>query len=908
MQSHGHHNKVKLSQSNSTLPKAARVQIETLEQIADSYAFTLSVQEIDGKSTAAIPDRAVQSETPAKETKKDSCNKPGASADTASISRQAAQDNQTASQQEIRIPITDLAGTTVAIATLAGSNDSKELNDALQARDNQLAALQGLMADLLANKRLDTLLQNVADIMIDHTAATQALILLVDETGEFLEVVAGAGPETEKNIGKTRQRGVGFAGVAWSTGETQHTSNSHEHRLTRYDWPERTELLAIPLVVAEEIIGVSVLGAPSGSNDLSKSITSINNLCQLTSYTIATADAMEKVHKDLQNSRGISQISHLMTSIDDTEQLMDSVSKTLAEKLDFTRCTFYQAGEDHELFSSKTWEKTADGIKAVDSINPVTIAESSCYWSYENKETVWIPRKKSDPRESEAFQAIRTSMGMGCVITIPVIVSGDVFAVLMVSKDIQQSACDENEINLLSSIVQQLSAAIYGIKATNALRHRVYHDSLTDLPNRRQFEESLHRTLKQRQVNDNAGALLYLNLDGFKVINDTMGNGSGDIVLQLVAKRLKRCVMNKGSISRIGGDEFSVVLPSVETPLDAFRIAQSIRESILNPFVIGKSVANLGVSIGLCFIPTYGDTVDVLIRNADVAMQQAKISGKNKVVCFEEYMAQEAKEKLLIESELHDALEQKQLLLHFQPQVDPVQQKVTGVEALVRWDHPERGLVYPDKFIPIAEESSIINEIGAFVLEQSIVQLAAWKNTSLSHLKVSVNIAASQFLFGDISARISGRLQHHGVSPRSLEVELTESVVMKDIELVAIQLKSLQNLGVTVALDDFGTGYSSLSYLQDLPLDVLKIDRAFVARLSDENSHYSLVNTIMLLASGLGLETVAEGVETSEQLDKIVELGCNLIQGYYYSKPCSPEELENTLKMIEDQFYDKKAA
>lgn len=897
-----------VNQSISGARKAISAQIERLVKIADEHVLMLCLKSIGGKHIALDSPSTIASERLAEELI--ASNKPEKDATTSAldIDSLADQHHLAESAQQIQIPVTDDSGNTVAFAILTFNNNIQDLNNALQAQNNQLAALQGLMADLLANKRLDTLLQNVADIMIDYTVATQALILLVDETGEFLEVVSGNGHQTEKNIGKIIQRGVGFAGIAWATGETQYINNSDQNRQTRYDWPEGTELLAVPLIAAEKIIGVTVLAAPSESTDLIGSILTINNLCGITTYTIAAAATMEKVHKDLQNSRGISRISHLMTSITDTDHLLESVSKTLAEQLDFTRCSFYIAGDDRELFSNKTWIKTAHGVEAVKSLDPDTISESSCFWSYKNKETVWIPRRKSDPRESERFQAIRNNMGIGCIITIPVIVSGEVFAVLMVSKDIQQRVCDENEINLLSSIVQQLSAAIYGINATSALRHRAYHDSLTDLPNRRLFEESLHWTLKQRQENDNVGVLLYLNLDGFKVINDTLGNGSGDIVLQLVAKRLKRCVLDKGTISRIGGDEFSVVLPSVETPQHAFRIAQSIRQSILDPFVIGKSVANLGTSIGLCFFPTHGDTVDVLIRNADVAMHLAKTSGKNTVVCFEKYMAQETKQKLLMETELYDALDQKQLLLHFQPQVDPIQQKVTGVEALVRWNHPKRGLVSPEMFIPIAEETGLINEIGAFVLEQAISQLAAWKKTPLSHLKVSVNIAASQFLFGDIASRINERLQHYGISPQQLEIELTESVVMKDIDLVARQLKSLQNIGVTVALDDFGTGYSSLSYLQDLPLDVLKIDRAFVARLSDEKTDYSLVNTIMLLASGLGLTTVAEGVETSNQLNQIVELGCSVIQGYYYSKPCSLEELESVVKGIEDQFYNQKAA
>lgn len=784
----------------------------------------------------------------------------------------------------------------------------EELQDALRAKDEQLTVLQSLMADLWAHDELDALLHKIAAMMVDHTEATRALILLLDETSEFITVVAAAGPNTEKNIGQTRERGKGFAGIAWDTAETQFIANSDDNVLSSGFWPSRTQLLAVPLKIVDEVIGVMVLGASSSSEDLRQSAGLIGNFSNLASYAIAAANSMEKTRKDLQNSRAMSEISHSITEIDEVNKLLRSVSKTLIESFDFTLSTFFTLNSFDELHSDTTWKRTIKGIEATPTLPAEIVAESSCYWSYKNKTTACIPRKTEDPRESPRIHSIRTKLNIGCSVTIPVIVSGEVFAVLMVCKDIKQRNSDENELNLLSSIVQQVAAAIYGIQATTAIRHQANHDSLTGLPNRRKFEEELQLALKDSKSSDRNGALLYLDLDGFKTVNDTLGHQTGDTLLKLVAQRLQGSVRNKGTTSRLGGDEFGVVLPHIESPLEAKRVAQEIRQSLLSPFTMGETIANLGTSIGMCFFPLQGKTVDILLRNADEAMYRAKSSGKNNVVCFEDAMAEETRRKLQIEAELHDALDRRELQLHYQPQVDPRNGRVTGFEALVRWCHPERGMVSPAEFIPIAEDTGLINEIGSWVLKESISQLSKWKTTSLGGLKVSINVAASQFLFGDFTTRVNDRLQEFNVEPQLLEVELTESVVMRDIKQVASQLQSLRELGVTVALDDFGTGYSSLSYLQDLPLDVLKIDRAFVARLTEEKKDSSIVNTIMLLASGMDLQTVAEGVENSDQLQRIIELGCTLVQGFYYSKPCAIDELDIAVATIEETFLERKAA
>jgi len=809
---------------------------------------------------------------------------------------------------DFRMPLVDHDGETYALATVIGDKRTQKLQKELDVRNDQLIVLHSLMADLLSYQEPEPLLQKIAEIMTEHTAAEDAVILLVDETSEFIEGVACNGPTSGTYIGIRREHGAGFAGKVWATGETSFITNSSNVAHIRDYWPPETQLLGVPLKVEDKVIGAAVLGAPSTSPDLSKSTTVVDNLASIASFAIATAESLEKSKIQLRQSRGLSEISAQLTSIGHVDELLLAVPRKLVESFGFSRSTIFQVTSDRDLYSKKTWTKTIDGIEAVDTLPKELLSETSIYWCYRNNEEVFIPRKTNDPRESDRIHKIRADLNIGCTVAMPIVVSDKVFGVLFVSKDQHKSDCDENELNLLSSIVKQLSTAIYGIKAAEALHRQAYHDSLTELPNRRYFEDELKRHLLGCNATDKTGTLMFLDLDGFKQVNDSAGHGIGDQLLQMVSKRLNRNVPDNGLIARIGGDEFAVIIPSINSEQDVFKTAQQIRKSVLDPFKIGNTVANIGTSIGVCFFPTDGNSVDVLLRYADEAMYQAKSNGKNNVVRFEAAMATNATKKIRIEAEMHHALDREEFLLHYQPQVDPVDGRVKGVEALVRWLHPERGMIPPADFVPIAEETRMINEIGSWVLKEAISQLSQWQNTRMAGVRVSVNIAAAQFLHGDFTTRIYDLLSHYNVPAEMLEVELTESVVMNDIEHVAERLSALKKIGVTVALDDFGTGYSSLSYLQDLPIDVLKIDRAFVANLNDINSDHSIVKTIMLLASGLGLDTVAEGVETSNQLDQIVNMGCALVQGFYYSKPCSVVEIEDAVARIEEEFSFRQAS
>jgi len=524
-------------------------------------------------------------------------------------------------------------------------------------------------------------------------------------------------------------------------------------------------------------------------------------------------------------------------------------------------------------------------------------------WVYKNNEPAYLPRNHEDSRESVDARAMRKAADIGSTFSVPITSTDRVVGVISISRDVAKRDLNENERNLFFSICNQISSALLNQELSIALKHRAFHDSLTELPNRYCFERELEADLEAlNKFHAPEGAVMFLDLDGFKSVNDSLGHHYGDDLLGHVAERFKSCLNSKDTIARVGGDEFAIISRAIVSRDQAVSIAARLIESLEATVEINSVRVKIGVSIGLSFFPQDGDNAETLIRNADEAMYRAKANGKGQIICFDQAMADESQRRVQLESELRDAIKYDQFELCFQPQVETFTGEVNSVEALIRWQHPERGYISPVEFISIAEEAGLINAIGSWVLEEAVRLLASWSDGPLASIRVGVNISASQILEEHFSEKILQLLNLHSVAPSLLEIEVTESIVMNEIQVVVTALNTLRKAGVRVAIDDFGTGYSSLSYLQDLPLDVLKIDRSFINRLESERKDGSVANTIMLLAKGLGLETVAEGVETTVQFRQVQQLGCHLIQGYYFAKPCSAEELGDKIGLIREQF------
>lgn len=431
----------------------------------------------------------------------------------------------------------------------------------------------------------------------------------------------------------------------------------------------------------------------------------------------------------------------------------------------------------------------------------------------------------------------------------------------------------------------------------NRLAYQATHDPLTSLPNRVLLTERLESTLEHARRNGRNFALLFVDLDNFKIINDSLGHHAGDELLAAVAGRFER-YLAEHTVIRFGGDEFVVVIEEVDSVDDATRAAELLLGSLEHPFETRRGDFFVTASIGVVLGTSTYDSPEVPLRDADTAMYRAKNSGKVRYEVFDPSMNTSAVERLKMERDLRLALRNELLQVHYQPKVSLENGEIAGMEALVRWEHPERGLISPAQFIPLAEETGLIMPLGLWVLREACRQTRAWQQRypGAIPLAVSVNLSARQFRQPDLAKRIADVLQETGLEPGKLALELTESVVQDDAQAALSTLLELKDLGVQIEIDDFGTGYSSLSHLKQFPVDALKVDRSFVSGLEENLEDLVITRIVVGLAHTLGMRAVAEGVETSEQLFQLREMGCDLAQGYYFAKPLTSEEMASLLE------------
>ena len=437
------------------------------------------------------------------------------------------------------------------------------------------------------------------------------------------------------------------------------------------------------------------------------------------------------------------------------------------------------------------------------------------------------------------------------------------------------------------------------VSAARALALRMsylaQHDILTDLPNRNMFEDRLTQAMALAHRHRRQLAVLFLDVDRFKHINDSLGHAIGDRLLQAVAKRLLDCVRKSDTVSRQGGDEFVILLSEVVQAEDAAICAEKVLQAVRVPIRIDEHEINITVSIGIVTYPADGTSAETLLNNADVAMYHAKDTGRGDYQFFKPEMTAHALERRSLEGSLRLALAREEFVLHYQPKINLDTGTIIGVEALIRWRHPERGLVAPAHFIPTAEECGSIVPIGQWVLREACRQARGWQHAGLPPIRIAVNVSPVELRAGEFVANVLAILAETSLDPRYLELELTESALMQDSKSTAITLRALRDMGIHLALDDFGLGYSSLSYLKRFPIEALKIDQSFVRDLTTDADDASIVSAVIGMGENLRMQVVAEGVETLEQLEFLREHRCPVGQGYYFSRPLVAEDLTGML-------------
>lgn len=432
-------------------------------------------------------------------------------------------------------------------------------------------------------------------------------------------------------------------------------------------------------------------------------------------------------------------------------------------------------------------------------------------------------------------------------------------------------------------------------EAEQVINFQAYHDLLTHLPNRALLKDRLSLAITQAQRNKRRLAVMFLDLDRFKIVNDTLGHTMGDRLLKAVANRLQGCLRGGDTLSRFGGDEFTLLLPEVRTRDDIVVIASKILDKLAAPFVIDGHELFVGASIGVAMYPEAGDSVESLIQSADIAMYHVKGRGKNGYQFFSDEMNHKFSTRLSLERELRSALATGQLRVFYQPQVDLTDGRIIGVEALVRWQHPRHGLIEPAEFLSVAEETGLITQLDEWVQAHAFSEVAEWRRSGLGDVRLSVNMSSQQLEQDAFLERFLANLDASGLAADRLKIEITENAIMRDMEVIVPKLRALRKAGIRIAIDDFGTGYSSLSYLRHFPVNTLKIDRSFVGDIRSDSADASIINAIAAMAHGLKLDLIAEGVETRAQMKYLTLQGCREVQGFIFSRPIPAPEFKSLL-------------
>ncbi len=580
------------------------------------------------------------------------------------------------------------------------------------------------------------------------------------------------------------------------------------------------------------------------------------------------------------------------------EALFDAAAHAAVEGLPGVCCKFVQLGVDGKTFLCRagvgwqgrwagTQELDAPGrerlLRVIETGEPVSIADFDSQ----------IHSARSEMLEAHA---IRSS------VDVAVAGAGGVYGVLGVYSQQAESFTARN-IHFIQSLAHTLATAMDRKAADERLAYLAQFDTLTGLPNRHLLVDRLVQALALAQRNDQGAAVVVIDLDRFKAINDTLGHAVGDELLVLVAERLKGCVRSSDTVARLGGDEFVFVLTSLSRPEDAVLVAQKVVAALALPFTLAEgNEVYASASLGVATFPQDAQTATDLLKNADAAMWRAKERGRNTYQLYLPQMNELALERLTLETQLRGALEREEFVLHYQPKLNLASGEISGFEALLRWQHPQRGLVPPLKFISILEETGLIIRVGEWVVRAAIDQLLCWKAQGVPLQPIAVNVSARQFQQRDFDGVIGAILAETGIDACWLEFELTESMLMNDPEEAVRILNSMRAMGVRLSLDDFGTGYSSLSYLKRFPLDALKIDRAFMRDVTTDADDATIAQAIIGLAHNLKLKVVAEGVETQAQLDFLRLHGCDDMQGYFFSRPVPA--VDGTRMLLEGKRLD----
>jgi diguanylate cyclase (GGDEF)-like protein len=814
------------------------------------------------------------------------------------------------------------ANISFALDNFAHEAARKEGERAMRRLNRMFGAISASNEAILRAKTEQDLYQRVCDAAVHSGKSIATVVFLAEPGSHWLKPVAGTGESVELitrarfSIDPDNIYGTGVCGQAFRT-QKPSINNDIVNSAQGQPWRQAgrdTGVMAcvgVPLIKAGKSVGVLMFFVGRSWVADEEIIAVLARMAENVSFALDNFErGAEKAKADEQQERlarmlaALSATNEAIMRAKSRADLFELVCESVAKGGKFTSTTIAlkRPGSDYlEIVAAAgpTAENTRRVTLSTNAQHPEGRGLSGTAF---RSRTACISNDYLTDERGIAFHPVVRADGAKAGAAFPLIVHGEIVGVMLFLSAEKHTFTPEF-VELLQRLADNVSFALENFdradekhRADERIEYLASHDSLTNLPNREMFNGLLRHAIESARRHTRPFALLFIDLDRFKVINDSLGHEAGDMLLVEVANRLRRSLRTSDVVARLGGDEFVVILEETSDRHDVERVAANLLNVLGRPMELSGHECHTTASIGIAMYPDHGADAQTLTKNADMAMYLAKEDGKNGFRFFTGEIKAQSIERLILESELRRAVERKQFTLHYQPKVDIATGQITGVEALLRWNHPELGLVAPAQFIPLAEETGLIVPIGRWVLREACAQNMAWQRRGLLPVSMAVNLSPRQFADEHLLRDIDDALAASGMSPVLLQLEVTESMVMRNVARAVRVLHAVQNRGIRLAIDDFGTGYSSMSLMKQFPIDTIKIDRSFVRDLPRDSEDQAIAQAIINMGKALGMTVVAEGVETEEQQAFLRSHDCDEMQGYLFSKPLPPGELADLLR------------
>jgi diguanylate cyclase (GGDEF)-like protein len=785
-----------------------------------------------------------------------------------------------------------------------------------------LTALTATHEAILRAKNRAELFQLVCDAALVGSKFSSATIGLAEPGSDFLHIVAASGPNAAHTrnlrlaITAERPEGQGIAGLAFRTKQPCFINNLHTDERTRHrHHPDNPNIsgAGLPLLRAGQAIGVLMFHAGEADTFTPEIMGPLGRLADNVSFAMEMLEREEARRTAEQAKDRLSRMFAAICATNEAimraksrQELFQQVCEAAAVGGNFTSTAIAleRPGEDfleNVAAAGPDRERAMNVRLSADGARPEGRGITGI--AFRSRQPCITNDYLSDfPTTGYFHNAIRTS-GTRSGAGLPLLMNGKAIGVLIFLSS-ELGAFTAELIELLQRLAENITFALENfdraeekIRTDEHIRYLATHDGLTDLPNRAMFAELLTASIKTAHRYGKKLALLFIDLDRFKVINDTLGHADGDQLLLEIASRLKQTLRASDVVARLGGDEFVVVLPELADELEAATIARKLLTAVMRPVMLRGQECRVTASIGVALYPENGHDEQTLTRNADMAMYLAKDEGKNDVRFFSNSMKTQSVERLTLETRLRSALERDEFVLHYQPKIDLRTRQITGVEALLRWNQPDLGMLAPHQFIPLAEDTGLIVPIGRWVLKTACEQNMVWQRAGLPPVCMAVNLSPRQFQNEHLLQDIDDTLAATGMQPELLQLEITEGMVMHNVDRAVELLREIKRRGVRLAMDDFGTGYSSMALIKQFPVDTLKIDRSFIRHLPENTDDKAIADAIIGLGKALRLTIVAEGVETAEQEIFLRTHACDEMQGFLFSRPVPAENISALMRL-----------